>query len=160
MAIPEFDERGNLPPGRHEADLDEVRARFVVPFAQSASRSGIFEYWRHHRAALEELVPVDRQLLAGSFVSDKRDPADVDIITVIDGPAYDALPKHRQMLARMLIAGHYTEAMWLCDSHPVLSYPVDHPGHSRAVIGLERYLDYFGHDRDGSERGVVEVPGG
>lgn len=159
MTIPDFDEAGNLPPGRHRAETEEVRSRLVDGFERSTSRSGIFEYWVHHRSALRELVALDHQLLAGSFVSDKPDPADVDIITVIDGPAYDELPRHRQMLVRMLIAGHYTEAFWKCDSHPVLAYPTGHPGHSHSLIAVERYLDYFGHDRAGRDRGVVEVPG-
>lgn len=157
MTIPAFDDHGNLPPGAHEAADDELHDVLVAAFPRSRTRRLIYDYWLLHRAALQDLVEVERQLLAGSFTSDKPDPADADIITVIDGVAFDELPKHRQLLVRSLIAGHYTESFWNCDTHPVLRYPDDHPGHSRALLVFERITDYFGHDRDGRERGFVEV---
>lgn len=157
MAIPDFDAAGNLPPGEHDADDEEISDALVAAFPTSRTRRAIFGYWRLHRAALADLVPVERQLLAGSFTSSKPDPADADIITLIDGEAFDALAKHRQLMVRSLIAGHYTESFWNCDSHPVLRYPEDHPGHSRSLLALERFTDYFGHDRDGRERGFVAV---
>ena len=157
MAIPPFDDDGNLPPGVHAAEEDEVDAALVIAFPRSRTRRLIYDYWRLHRDALVDLVEVERQLLAGSFTSDKPDPADADIITVIDGQAFEALPQHRQLMVRSLISGHYTESFWNCDSHPVLRYPEDHPGHSRALLVLERITDYFGHDREGRARGFVEV---
>jgi len=159
MAIPDFDQHGNLPPGRHEATVEEVRDRLVTPFEASATRGAIFEWWRHHRDALTELIEIRSQWLAGSFASDKPEPADVDVITVLDGPAYDDLPRHRQVLIRTLIAGHTTEALWGCDSYPLLTYPDDHPGAPASKMVGERYLDYFASDRDNHERGLVEVTG-
>ncbi len=157
VAIPEFDDSGNLPPGRHQATADDIRAALVDAFPTSRTRSGIFAYWTHHREALAELVPVHFQWLGGSFTSNKPDPADADIVTVIDGEAFDALPEHRQLLVRALVAGHYTESFWNCDSYPLASYPEEHPGHSKFLIALERLEAYFSHDRDGDERGLVEV---
>ena len=158
MAIPDFDSNGNLPPGRHEASVDEVREALVGRFPTSTTRSAIFDYWHDHRLALEEQVEVHSQWLAGSFASDKPDPADADVVTVLDGPAYDELPRHRQLIIKSLIAGHYTEDFWHCDAYPVLAYPEDHPGHTQYRIAVERWEDYFGHDRDGNECGFVEVP--
>ncbi len=157
MAIPGFDAHGNLPPGRHAASPDEVRDALVAAFDGSTTRAAIFGYWRHHHDALLELATVECQWLAGSFASDKRDPVDADVVTVLDGPAFDALPRHRQLVVRTLIAGHYTEDFWHCDVYPVLSYPPDHPGHNPFRIAVERWEDYFGHDRDGNPCGFVEV---
>lgn len=39
MALPAHDDAGNLPPGRHEATLEEVRAGLVGDFPQSATRA-------------------------------------------------------------------------------------------------------------------------
>jgi hypothetical protein len=157
MALPDFDEHGNLPPGRHEADDEAVRSALVDAFPSSRTRSGIDIYWQHHREALTDLVEVHFQWMAGSYVTDKLDPADADIVTVIDGPAFDDLPKHRQLMVRALMAGHYTESFWNCDAYPLAAYPEGHPGHSKYLIALERLEAYFAHDRDGRERGVVEV---
>jgi hypothetical protein len=159
MPIPDLDERGQLPPGRHEADAGEVHAALVEPFPTSRTRSAIFAYWQTHLDAVTDLVPVAYQWLAGSFCTDKPDPADADIVTVVDGEAFEALPRHRQMVLRALMAGHYTESFWRCDAYPVALYPPEHPGHSKSRIALERLEAYFGHDRDGRERGLVEVAG-
>lgn len=113
----------------------------------------------HHREALADLVEVRAHWLAGSFTTDEPDPADVDVVTVLDGPSYDELPRHRQLLVRTLIAGHATEALWACDSYPLLTYPADHPGAAASQIAEERFLDYFASDRDDHERGLVEVAG-
>ncbi|CAN5800700.1 hypothetical protein BH20ACT7_BH20ACT7_20560 [soil metagenome] len=157
VSIPSFDAAGNLPEGRHPASVQDVRKVLVDGFASSRTRSAIFDYWSHHREALLELVEVHRQWLAGSFTSDKPDPADVDVITVLDGLAFDELPRHRQLLVRMLIDGHYTEEFWNCDAYPVLVYPQGHPGHNKYVVASQRWEDHFGSDRDGNARGFVEV---
>lgn len=157
MAIPAFDDDGNLPAGRHAASDDEVHRTLVRAFPTSKTREAIYTYWRNHRDALSELVSVPWQWLAGSYVTDKPDPNDADIVTAIDGVAFDGLPKHRQLLVRALIAGHYTEAFWNCDVHAVAVYPEDHPGHSKYRLTLERLEAYFGHDREGRPRGFVEV---
>lgn len=157
MGIPKFDKNGNLPPGRHKASVQEVRDALVGRFPTSTTRSAIFRYWHDHRLALEEQVEVHCQWLAGSFASDKEDPADADVVTVLDGPAYDKLPRHRQLIIKSLIAGHYTEDFWYCDAYPVLAYPEGETGFSQYRIAVERWEDYFGHDRDGNECGFVEV---
>lgn len=157
MGIPAFDEHGNLPPGYHDASPDEVRAALVDAFGASRTRSAIYDRWLRHRDALRDLVAVDEQWLAGSFCSEKPDPADADVVSVLDGEAYDALPTHRQLLVQMLIAGHYTEDFWSCDVHPLLRYPEGHPGHAASLLVAERWVGYFGHDRDGRERGLVRV---
>lgn len=159
MALPAHDDAGNLPPGRHEATLEEVRARFVDAFPQSATRSGISAYWRTHREAVQELVGVTEQWLAGSFSTRKTDPADIDVVTVIDGPTFDGLSTGRRLAVRSLLAGHYTESFWNCDVYPLLTYPEGHQGFQASRITAERWLDYFGHDRDGRERGLVVVGG-
>ena len=157
MPIPKFDDNGNLPPGRHTASVDQVYEALVARFPTSTTRGAIFRFWHDHRVALEEIVKVHSQWLGGSFASDKTDPADADVVTVLDGPAYDELPRHRQLVVKSLIAGHYTEDFWNCDAYPVLTYPDDHPGHSHFRIAAERWEDYFGHDRDGNDCGLVEV---
>ena len=159
MSIPAFDASGNLPDGFHRASVDDVRKALVLGFPGSRTRSAIFEYWQLHREALVELADVHHQWLAGSFTSDKPDPADVDVVTVLDGPSFDDLPRHRQLLVRMLIDGHYTEEFWHCDAYPVLAYPPEHAGHNKYLVARERWEVYFGQDRDGNPRGLVEVGG-
>ncbi len=97
------------------------------------------------------------QWLDGSFASDKRDPADADVVSFIDGPQFDELPQHRQLLIRQLLLGSHTEALWRCDSHPVVVYPADHPAHRHTVLAMTWWRSYFGTQRDGSPKGWIEV---
>jgi len=44
MAIPDFDQHGHLPPGRHKATVEEVRVQLVTP-SRHRTRGAIFEWW-------------------------------------------------------------------------------------------------------------------
>ena len=77
--IPPFDERGNLPPGIHRANLEEVAARF-------ANES---ELRRAQMESLQWLVDIARRagalrlVINGSFVTDVIEPNDVDCVLLI-----------------------------------------------------------------------------
>ncbi len=157
MAVPPFDDHGNLPPGQHDATVDDVRAALVDPFVESHSRRAIFDWWTHLRDGLRELGGFDANWLAGSFVSDKSQPNDLDLITVLDGPTFDEMPPHRRQMVRAMVAGHVTEELWRCDNYPLLRYPDGDSGQvpSRAVARM--WTQHFGTDRDGNDRGFVVV---
>lgn len=159
MTIPAFDDAGNLPEGPHDATIDDIMTQLVEPFERSPTRRMIFEWWRHHRAGLLDLVEVTEQWLGGSFASAKTDPNDLDLVTVLDGPAFDELARHRQLLVRPLVAGNYTEAIWRCDAYPVFAYPEGHPGRDAYRAAFHRWQQHFGHDRDGRPRGFVRISG-
>jgi len=88
--IPEFDERGYLPPGVHVTTLDEVRQRF----GNNIGRNELL-------ANLNILLEVARRLgasrifLDGSFVTDKETPGDIDAILVIPDEVNTASPEAR-----------------------------------------------------------------
>ena len=94
--IPEFDERGYLPPGIHVASLEEVIERFGV---QSEVRQAQAE-------SLQWLMPlcneagIIRLLINGSFVTDGEEPNDVDCL-LLQGPTY----RSRSLSARQLRRG-------------------------------------------------------
>lgn len=157
MALPETTDDGVLPPGIHPATVAEVRERFVNAFEGSAARRDIFEWWIEHRHALLELVDVPAQWLCGSFVTGKPAPNDLDIVTVLDGPSFDGLERNRRLLVGMLVRGNYTEELWRIDAWPTFTYPVEHPGHDVAVRARQWLADHFGTDREGRERGLVEI---
>lgn len=157
MALPDLDAKGNLPPGRHDASVEEVRAAFVDPFDQSHSRRAIFDWWTELRDALTELGAYEAHWLAGSFVSDKPQPNDIDLITVLDGPAYDEMPRHRRKLIQAMVAGNVTEQLWRCDNYPLLQYPEGSAGHVPARAAIALWAEHFGTDRDGNDRGFVVV---
>lgn len=81
-----------LPPGRYLTTLDEIEERFVThdDFAGSSTRVRNWAGLRRYLDAWDEAeAAVDRRLLigvwiAGSFVTSKPDPSDIDITPIYD----------------------------------------------------------------------------
>ena len=133
--IPEFDERGYLPPSVHVATLDEVRQRF----GNNVRRN---ELLSNFNVLLEVIrrVGASRLFLDGSFVTDKEIPGDIDAILVIPDDLNTASPE----------AGVLYEAdiRFSVDLFIVLE---------RNTNWLLRWLEFFGHDRNDEPKGLVEV---
>ena len=87
---------GSLPPGRYLTCADEVHDQFVTAeiFSESHSRSGLWVNWVEHVRLLEALMGCEpRTWMAGSFVSSKLDPLDIDVFYGFDPGAFDALDR-------------------------------------------------------------------
>jgi hypothetical protein len=94
--IPAFDEHGYLPPGIHQATLDEIAARFGQ---ESELRRAQMESLRW-LMDLARRVDVERFIINGSFVTDTPKPNDVDCLLLL-GLSY---PKDRDA-ANELVSG-------------------------------------------------------
>lgn len=85
MAIPEL-VAGVLPPGRHLCTESEIRARFVDDdeFATSPTRGSIWRDWQTGTQLLTGSVLVHTAWISGSFVSEKHDPSDIDVMFFVN----------------------------------------------------------------------------
>lgn len=133
---------GLLPTGLIPATTDQVHATFVAPFASSTTRQELYDKWLLHRAAIESLVPIQRQWIDGSYVTSKVDPADVDVVTFVDGADVEALDPAQLALLESLTSGHETRDQWGVDSFLVATYAEGHPARavSRRAEGSWRRL--------------------
>jgi hypothetical protein len=131
--LPEFDEFGNLPPGTHRATIEEVLRRFGSGSAErEVEGQELLQFidWAR-RAGVRRLV-VD-----GSFVSEKQEPNDVDLV-ILPGPDY---PRDQQ-------SPPDEEVHW----------PFLHVLVAADEADLEQWiLQDFGTDRNQRPKGVVEV---
>jgi len=130
--IPPFDERGYLPPGIHVATMEEVRQRFGRETEISRAQ---FE-------SLEWLLPMARRagikrlMINGSFVTDEREPNDVDCV-LLQGSNFD---------------DGSIEVKELRDGLPFLSLQI------AAAIPFEFLVKtMFGTDRHFVPKGMIEV---
>jgi hypothetical protein len=156
MTLPDLVD-GLLPPGRHPATVADVRAALVDPFSGSTTRAAIFTFWEDRRRAITDLVEVVGEWLDGSFTTDKPDPADLDLVTIIDGGAFDELPRHRRQVVASLVAGTTTEEFWACDAGVVVAYPPGDLAHARTAVAAGCWAGYFGHTRQGRASGLIEL---
>ena len=141
--IPTFTRQGFLPPGIHQATLDEFKERFVI-FQRSDRRCRIF-------AQLEKLLDqavrtriVKRILIAGSFVSAKPEPNDFDCIVVLDP---SIVGKPLQPFEYQLVSRKMAQRLFRGDVMPALDNST----------ALQAYLEFFQTARDGQRIGIVEI---
>lgn len=141
--IPEFTAQGLLPPGIHQATVEEFKERFVV-FQRSDRRFRIF-------ASLEKLFDqavrsglVKRIIMAGSFVTTKPEPNDFDCIVVLD-PAI--VGKSLRPFEYHLVSRPIARRMFGGDIMPALDNS----------MALQQYLEFFQTTRDGKRLGIVEI---
>ena len=81
MAIPSLTAAGFLPPGAHDASMEEVEIAFGR-FQESDRRTILFRRLVEYIAELRSLGHAQEVLLDGSFVSAKASPGDIDLIVV------------------------------------------------------------------------------
>lgn len=150
---------GRLPLGMHRVTVDEFREHFVRAFPESKTRARLFMRWERHRAALASILPIKAQWIDGSYVTNKPDPADVDLVTVMDGLVFEALAPALQDMAGALLDGKKTKAIWGMDSYAVFEFPEGHRAKVAADAAAVEWRSQWQSDRDhdGLVKGFLEV---
>ena len=142
--IPEFDHNGNLPPGVHDASIEDIGRRFVWNRARRMLFAGLAR-------ALSNLAlgGVRYVWIGGSFVTSKGEPNDVDgcweyerrvVVDKLDPVFLDVDPPREAMRRKYGV------------DFLILGTPlVDR------TAGGRRIEEFFQVDRDGRAKGVVRV---
>jgi hypothetical protein len=141
--IPDFNDRGLLPPGIHRTDLDGFRERFAV-FDRSDRRLQIFRQLERLILEATRSTIIVRIIVGGSFVTAKAEPNDFDCILVLD-PAivgeklrpfeYNLVSRR---MARRMFGGDILSALEGSES-------------------LAQYLAFCQTTREGERMGIIEV---
>jgi hypothetical protein len=144
MPLPGFNEFGDLPPGRYDAFLDEVLARFGSGPPQ---RREVTDRLRRVYSLAVATGHLDRLVIFGSYVSDTAEPNDVDVVLVMRGDfATENCPADSLILFDHARADEELGAsvFWI-RPEMLLGEP------------LEQFLAHWEWKRDGSRRGIVEI---
>lgn len=146
-----------LPWGLHPMTLADVRNLCVVRFPDSITRSGIMD-------GLEAVVTeVNKSGLPleiwvnGSFLTEKLNPEDSDIVAKFDGVAFDAAQPEQQ--ARIAWLNSNLKNHFKCDSYVFPDYPKGHPAHD-SDMGDVYWRAKFGFSRGENAKGlaVLKLP--
>lgn len=144
MALPEFNNLGDLPEGLHKATLIEVLDRFGRGSPARRDITLIFERVYERANATGKLM---RFMIFGSYVTSKQDPNDVDLVLVMkDDFSLSACDEETRLLFDHQRAQDEMGAsiFWLCPSILLRE-------------SLEEFLAGWGIKRDQTRRGIVEV---
>jgi hypothetical protein len=142
LPIPNLQPNGLLPPGAHECTLSELKASFSF----TPHRIDILERFGR---LLEQLPPagVRYLLVDGSFVEDRPEPHDIDVVLAVD-TIMDATPV--AVLLNWVATRHDSvKSLYACDLY------VDDE------IGIQGYwVRLFGKTRGSSPKGMLRVTSG
>jgi uncharacterized protein DUF6932 len=146
MALPAFNEDGDLPPGVHLATLSEVLERFGQGSLQRRAVADRLKRLYQLAASTGQLA---RFAVFGSFVTAKEEPNDVDVILLMED-TFDlaAVTGEAALMFRHgEAATHFGASVFWT--------------HRCGVIGGEQaMIEYWQARREGGQRGIVEIVGG
>jgi len=144
MPLPEFNEFGDLPEGNHSASFAEVVARFGSGTAQRIVATD-----RLHRIYQLAVATghLDRLVVFGSYVSDVKEPNDVDVILVMrnDFRSEDCRAESAILFDHARANDELGASIFWVRPDMLLGEP------------LEQFLAFWQTKRDGRRRGVVEI---
>ena len=144
MALPAFNDSGDLPEGIHLATWDEMVSRFGT---NSPKRYEVASRLKAIRELASATRGLDRLIVFGSFVSDAESPRDVDVILVMrDEFRIEQCPTESRILFDHLRAETELGAsvFWI-RADMLLGEPLDH------------FLSHWQVKREGGRRGIVEI---
>lgn len=144
MGLAELNREGELPIGVHRTTMNELLARFGggTPRRMEVARrlSRIYELARNTGS-------LDRLVVFGSFVTNKAEPGDVDVILVMcDDFELQQLPVESQLLFDHSSAEieFGASVFWIRPSLLIIE-------------SLEEFIASWQRKRGGGRRGIVEV---
>ena len=148
--IPLFDpETGALPPGDHQATLEQIAKRLgFTPrrrWLLKALRAAVEAFWT---AGIEEVY------IDGSFCTEKPDPGDIDGYWVEpDSEVYERIDPYwiDFTLVRVQSVRKWKWRMWTDHGVEFFIHP------AMQATAEEKFPQFFRHDREGRPRGVIQV---
>jgi len=144
-----------LPVGHHALTLPELRALCVDRFPYSETRSAIMDGLERVIARIEESGIEGDIWVNGSFLTEKSNPNDSDIVLRLEHSVLEAPTEEQGTVLDWLRSDLKTDH--LCDSYMFCVYPEDD---ARAVHGtwMEAYwIRQFGFNRGDEVKGIAVV---
>lgn len=123
-----YDIKDNLCPYERTSITFQVfKSTFVDPFGQDSSRHLIFEKYQQFLSDFsKQITPNFVQWINGSFISNKKNPGDIDFVTIIDHQIFEKKESFIEQKFRLLGA----KEKYLVDAYTVRKYPEDHRKYS------------------------------
>jgi hypothetical protein len=146
MPIPDYEESGTLPPGVYLCTLDEIRERFGR-FRISDRRSRLYRQLAEYAALARSSGEVQALIIDGSFVTEKVEPGDIDLIVVLRRDLLgepELLPRVYNVVSTRRVRKRFEFDLFVA------------PAESKLLM---QQLDFFAQVRDkpGARKGLLRV---
>jgi hypothetical protein len=143
LALPAFNEEGDLPPGVHRATLAEVLERFGQGSVQRCAVADRLSRLYQLVASIRQLA---RFVVFGSFVTAKGEPNDVDIVLLMED-TFDLAS----------VTGEAALVFQHLEADARFGASVFWTRRSGAMGGEQAMIEYWQVRREGGRRGIVEI---
>lgn len=142
-----------FPLGFHRLTMANIEQVCVDQFSLSTTRPAICDGLNVLQTVLE-LADVSGELwVDGSFITEKINPKDVDIVLRVNGSLYDAGTKDQRNAIDWLIDNQ--KLTLKCDSYVLFEYPAGHPLHDEGRWWYSYWHKQWGFSRDDDPKGIV-----
>lgn len=143
-----FDERGNLfPTHLQEATLAEVESFFVERIKESVTRKMLWINFLGFIDKFQKELNIPFEIwLDGSFISEKRNPRDIDAVFMID---YQTVEQKKSVLESKWFTRENKLNLNL-DLYYSIEYPPSHKRYFLTHLNHLYWQDVYGHTRKDS----------
>ena len=150
----DFDEYGNLKPYHIiEVDLATFETYFVTAFPNSTTRKRLFEnYLRYLYRFQDEVFPIFEQWINGSFVTQKENPKDIDLVTFLDYEVYEK--RGNKVLDKFWTFSLEDEGI---DSYLVKEYQEHHIFYQKMLDDKTEWRKLYGSSRNKRKKGFLKI---
>jgi hypothetical protein len=138
-----------LPPGLHPKSLDEVRNICVDSFVKKERREILFGKFLDFLAFFSQTGLQAELWIDGSFLSEKPEPGDIDLVFLVERSDVKAQPIAIQaILYDIFTVGNDMKYRFDCDVY--FAYKDD-------INRIKYWEDWFGKDRTGRQKGIISI---
>lgn len=148
-----FDNYGHIKPDRMiPISIKEIESIFVTDFPNSTTRLELFDTLIEYLQKISTLLKTKMHVfIDGSFVTQKENPNDIDLVIFIDYEVFDEnekiLREYRCNLKQRKLANYAG-----IDAYIEKLYPLEHPHHHLDYL---YWLNFFSKDRKGIKKGFL-----
>ncbi|MEM6396511.1 MAG: hypothetical protein AAF741_09200 [Bacteroidota bacterium] len=154
-----FNARGLIePPVIHKLSNEDFERLFVEDFPNSETRRLLFEELMMYTLRVQdEVTDSFVQWIGGSFTTRKKNPRDIDVLTILDGSAYDR--KEKLLITELSKDSYFGKGV---DPYFLAKRETNHKEYSFFVSDQIYWLNHFGITRKGRDgksllRGFIQL---
>lgn len=145
-----------LAAGFHAMTLDDLKSLCVDPFATSTTRIAIHDGLREVVGALQKEGVTGELWADGSFLTEKVDPNDSDVVLIVSGEEYDLMAGAQRDIIDW-VRDDEPKAVHRCDSYVHFEYPPGHANHGFSEWMRAYWIRQFGFSRGLDFKGIARV---
>ena len=149
-----YDSIGNLTlVGKIEINAEEFKGTFVEAFPESVTRDSIYEGFQAYQETLLNTVMSDtEQWIDGSWVSNKQNPGDIDLVNLVELQSFTPT----EFVRNKLHTKYGSVRKYQVDAYVIIVCPEDDPRYDVLTKKTMEYWDkWWSHDRNDNEKGYI-----